>query len=80
MLDTNIFNTILDGRLPIENLPSGGGYVATHVQIDELTATPDISRRTQLLSQFEALSPEHAMTASFAFDISRFDQAKWVTA
>lgn len=77
MLDTNIFNAVLDGRLPIVNLPSDGGYVATHVQIDELVATKDISRRTQLLSQFEALSTERAKTTSFAFDISRFDQAKW---
>jgi predicted nucleic acid-binding protein len=76
MLDTVIFNKILDGLLPIEKLPSDGKHVATHLQIDELSATKDISRRTQLLSQFEALSPERAVTASFAFDISRFDQSK----
>jgi predicted nucleic acid-binding protein len=51
--------------------------VVTHVQRDELSATPDIGRRTKLLAQFDELSPDRSMTASFAFDISRFDQSKW---
>ncbi|MGA3327789.1 MAG: hypothetical protein ABSF45_25295 [Terriglobia bacterium] len=77
MLDTVIFNKILDGYLPIERLPSDGRYVATHVQRDELLASKDITRRSQLLAQYEQLSPEPAMTTSFAFDVSRFDQSKW---
>jgi predicted nucleic acid-binding protein len=75
MLDTNIFNQVLDGDLLIEKLPSDGTFVATHVQKDELAATPDVNRRSRLLSQFEAVSPNRAITSSFCFDISRFDQA-----
>jgi predicted nucleic acid-binding protein len=77
MLDTVIFNKILDGNLPVGKLPPRGRYVVAHVQRDELSATPDISRRTKLLAQFDGLSPDRSMTASFAFDISRFDQSKW---
>jgi predicted nucleic acid-binding protein len=77
MLDTNIFNKVLDGRLSFQKLPSDGTYVVTHIQVDELNSTKDVSRRNQLLSQFEALPSERAMTTSFAFDISRLDQAKW---
>lgn len=75
MLDTNVFNKLLDGDLVIEKMPSDGTYVATHVQRDELNASKDISRRTALLSKFEELSPKQEITASFCFDISRFDHA-----
>ena len=77
MLDTNIFNKILDCRLSIQKLPSDGTYIVTHIQFDELNATPDVCRRNRLLSQFEALASERAVTTSFAFDISRLDHAKW---
>jgi predicted nucleic acid-binding protein len=76
MLDTNIFNAVLDGHLPIHMLPSGGTFVATHVQEDELAATSDVSRKSQLLSQFEALLPKREATFSFCLDISRLDRAR----
>jgi len=77
MVDTNIFNKILDGVLRIEQLPANDGCVVTHVQIDELNATKDMRRKTQLLSQFEATAPARIPTASFAFGVSLFGQSCW---
>ena len=77
MLDTVIFNKLLDDILSMQNLPSGEGYVATHVQWDELSATKNEKRRAGLLKQFATVSAERHPTSSFAFDISRFDLAEW---
>jgi len=54
MLDTCIFNFILDGRFTINDLPSGK-YHITHIQRDELNATPDENRRIALEKQLIAV-------------------------
>jgi hypothetical protein len=43
MLDTNIFNHILDGTIDISELTKlRGEFFVTHIQLDELNATPDL--------------------------------------
>lgn len=79
ILDTCIFNWLLDGRILIEDLPSDGVFVATSVQRAELRATRSDVRRTALLAKFEEIGPELVPPESFMFDVdgAGFDEARW---
>jgi hypothetical protein len=45
VLDTNIFNKLLDGRLDHSMLPSDRPLLATRLQLQELNRTKDSDRR-----------------------------------
>lgn len=79
VVDTNIFNKLIDGRISIDELPSDAPYIATHVQIDELNNTKDKDgeRRAQLFLMFAEMCPQLVPTESAVWDVSRWDQAKW---
>lgn len=77
ILDTNIFNRLLDGRVSLADLPSDGKFVATHVQRDELENTRDPARRQQLLNTFTAVIAEVGVVASMVFDVSGLDRSRW---
>lgn len=77
VVDTNIFNKLIDGRVGIDELPSDAPYIATHVQIDELNNTKDSERRARLFLIFAEMRPQLVPTESAAWDVSRWDQAKW---
>jgi predicted nucleic acid-binding protein len=76
VVDTNIFNKLVDGMLSLADLPSDGQFLATHVQIDELNNTRDSERRARLFLKFAEIAPALVPTESFALDISRLDLAK----
>ena len=69
MLDTNVFNHVLDGKINVDTLV-GKDLVATHVQRDELSKTNDEARRAALLNVFNELTPEQAVTSSAVAGIS----------
>lgn len=75
ILDTNIFNRLLDGQIAIAQLPLGQ-YVATHIQLDEIERTPDPERRAELHAQFASIIDEVTPTESFVLDFSRLDMAR----
>jgi rRNA-processing protein FCF1 len=77
VVDTNIFNKLVDGVFRIEDLPSDGPYLATHVQIDELNNTKDTERRARLFLMFAEVRPQVVPTESFVWDVSRWDHGKW---
>lgn len=78
MLDTNVFNDILDGRARLEDiLPPGARWVVTHVQRDELEATRDEEWRQKLLAVLSDVAPKKQPTASAVWDVSRWDEACW---
>lgn len=68
MLDTNIFNRVLDGRFDLSTLP-GHDYRATPVQYEELKACQDQARRASLLEVFQQIAPE-IEPAAFALDVA----------
>ena len=78
MLDTNVFNRVLDGNILLSSF-EGHRLLVTGIQRDELSKTKDDVKRTKLLATFEAISPEVVLASSFAFDIegAGFDQAYW---
>ncbi len=75
MVDTNVFNRLVKGVISECDLPSGR-YLATHVQRDELGATPDGGLGSALIAKFENIVDNELATESFVLDLSRLDQAK----
>lgn len=76
VVDTCIFNKLLDGLLSTEDLPADSEFVATHVQIDELNQTRNHRRRERLLARFLTLVDVIVPTESTVLDISKWDQSK----
>ena len=76
MVDTCIFNNLLDGRIDLTSLPSDAEYVATHIQIDEIKATPSKERREMLLKKFDEVVERVIPTESAIIDVSKIGQSK----
>jgi predicted nucleic acid-binding protein len=78
ILDTNVFNRIVEESVRLDGIPGCAEFYATHVQLDELRATPqDNPKREKLLAAFQQVGPHLLPTESFCWDVSRFDNAKW---
>jgi hypothetical protein len=77
MVDTQVFNHMLDGGLDSTILPSGIELIATHVQWGEIEATGDQERRNQLQKLFTLLTDKIVPTGSFVFGHSKFGQARF---
>jgi predicted nucleic acid-binding protein len=78
MLDTNIFNNLLDGKYP-RSILAGRRLMITRVQSAELRKTKNALRRVELLTQLDELNPEVVLAESAAFDVegAGWGQAKW---
>jgi predicted nucleic acid-binding protein len=74
ILDTNIFNKILDGNIDVN---FDGEFFVTHVQEDEIYATPNHDRKNQLLKIFKKIIQKDIPTESAVWDISKWDSCKW---
>ena len=69
MLDTNVFNDVLDGKVDIAFV-MGKRVVATHIQYDEIGKTRNDDRRAALLKIFEVISAHQSPTSSSVAGIS----------
>jgi predicted nucleic acid-binding protein len=58
LLDSNIFDAILDQNLSIEALQRSGRFVVTQVQQSEIRNIPNEGRRIKLLHVLQLLDPE----------------------
>jgi len=58
MLDTNVFNKLIDGAIVLNDLPDDSKFLATPVQLAEINKTPDNKRRLALLEKFHELINE----------------------
>jgi predicted nucleic acid-binding protein len=82
MLDTNVFNAVLEAVLKediaIEEF-RGLALFVTHVQADELHATQakDPAKAAALLGVFAQMGPEETPTRSAVWDVSACDRASW---
>ena len=77
VVDTNVFNWLVDGRIDLGALPSNAELVATHVQIDEINRTTDTERRAQLFLRFAKIAPKILPTESGVWGASRWGESKW---
>ena len=77
ILDTNIFNRLLDGRILFDNLPTDGPFFATNIQKDEINNTKDDNRRKDLLHKFHEIANSFLLpTETFVSDVSHVDADK----
>src|SRR5262249_4683846 len=78
MLDTNVFDWLLDGKVSIDAF-RGRRLLATHVQWDELEAAKKDypERAAALLSMFEKIDPKMHNTSSAFWGVSNWDQSSW---
>ena len=76
ILDTNVFNRLADGKASFDAF-RGLSLAATHVQLDELSATKKPERAEELLRAFEKIDPKMDKTASAFPDVSNWDQSSF---
>lgn len=76
LLDTTVFNDILDDNLSADLFANSLLFV-THIQLDQIDRTSNEIRKNQLLRTFKMVSAEKLPTASAVFDVSRWDEASW---
>jgi predicted nucleic acid-binding protein len=79
MLDTTVFNHVLRDGVDTQALPAQGQLFVTHVQLNELQATKDPNKRTQLLAVFAAAPSQRVPTESAMWSVSEWGEAKWGT-
>jgi len=86
IFDTNSFDKILTGEIPLDlikrSINKGYRYFVTHIQIDELSNTPDTKKdkRAQLILFLSAVAPSLIPSESFVLGYSRLGFAKLGTA
>lgn len=80
LLDTNVFNHLIDGAIP-ENTLYGKRLAATSIQLEELKATPDQDRKEALIRKFAEIVEVKAIPP-FAFDVkgAGWDESDWTDA
>jgi predicted nucleic acid-binding protein len=76
MFDTNVFNRILDGVIPISMLSGRVQAYATHIQRDELERTKNRERRAALASVFGQVLAGSLPTGSLVLGVSRLGEAR----
>lgn len=74
LLDTCVFNWIVNGTHTSSDLPVGE-YLVTHIQRDEIEKVSDEERRNALLSSFKLCEAEQVPTGVFVLGVSRIGQA-----
>jgi len=79
VLDTNIFNRVLDGKFELSAVVDAEQFVVTNVQRSELEATRNKDRRESLMRKFTETAADSVATESFCFDVkgSGLDESKW---
>lgn len=76
MFDTNVFNRILDGVIPVTALTGRVEAYATHIQRDELDRTKNPERRAALGKMFGEVVAGALPTDSSVLGVSRLGEAR----
>ena len=76
VVDTNIINWLIDGRIDKSAMPGDGEFVATHIQIDEINKTSDEERRARLFLTLASSLSGLLQTETTVFNVSRFNFSK----
>lgn len=77
ILDTNVFNQMMDDDVAIAHLLPGVELIATHIQWDELSATKNDERRCELQDYYREVLDEQVATEAAAYGVSRYGQSKY---
>lgn len=76
MVDTCVFNWLIDGKIIPEQLPTGAEYFITHVQRDEISAVSSVERKAKLLGKLHAMVSDTVLTETMVVGISRVGEGK----
>ena len=79
ILDTNIFNRIVDGELNGEEIGKRTTLCATHVELNELQNARNEERRGHLLNIFEAVDAKLIPTTSAVWGVSEWGSAEYTS-
>ena len=77
VVDTCIFNKLIDGEISLGALPQRSSFFASHIQIDEINKTPDAERKAQLFLKFAEIRPKIIPAESMVWGFMRWGQMKW---
>lgn len=77
LLDTNIFNHLVEGKIQKTDLPLEFPIFVTTVQYDEIAKCSDIQKRTDLYSWIQILSDHTAPLETLVWDVGHLDNAKF---
>ena len=77
VLDTNIFNRVVEGILAVTDLPSDGVFCASEVQINEIGKTTDPVKRTQLEDTFQKIGPRISVRKTTPWDYDGWGTGEW---
>lgn len=77
LLDTNIFNHLVEGKIQKEHLPLEFPIFVTTVQYDEVAKCSDIQKRTDLYSWLKILSDHIAPLETLVWDVGHWDNSKF---
>ncbi|RWH76859.1 MAG: hypothetical protein EOQ86_19720 [Mesorhizobium sp.] len=77
MLDTNVFNHLLEGSIDLASIPGDWEPVITHLQNDEIERTSDPTKRKALQAMVIATVTVKVATESAVWGTSRWGEAKW---
>ena len=79
ILDTNIFNRILDGEFEDTEIGRRAKLCATHIELNELQNTRSDEQRRRLLDTFEAVDPKPTPTTSAVWGVSEWGSAEFTS-
>lgn len=79
ILDTNIFNRIVDEEFSAKEIGERATLCATHVELNELQNTRNEERREHLLNTFEAVDAKPSPTTSAVWGVSEWGGAEFTS-
>ncbi|RUX91115.1 MULTISPECIES: hypothetical protein [unclassified Mesorhizobium] len=77
MLDTNVFNHLVEGSIDPAPIPAEWEPVITHIQNDEIERTSDPTKRNALQAMVTAVTHVRVPTETAVWGMSRWGEAKW---
>ena len=79
MLDTTVFNHLLNENTEPSSVPNHLRLFVTHVQLNEIQNTRSPDRRQALLTMFTVVDSTRVPTASAVWGVSEWGEAEWGT-
>ncbi len=70
LLDTNVFNHLVDGKIKLEEIPTEYPIFITYIQKKELDKCDDIIRRQDLMTYLKILTDHEATVETFLAGIA----------
>ena len=77
MLDTTVFNHLVNGDIEPSRVPTHRQLFVTHVQLNEIQNTRSSDRLQALLAMFTAVDTTRVPTASAVWGVSEWGEAEW---